>query len=213
VCCTLPAIARSLAADGESISGSAQSAVILSYGADGGAGLIPKQAEDISTKKNVMAVWTRGYCVTRNRNVFFIVGLVERALNNLIGSWRSVREANRGREADKPFLRQVETRIQPSSRSVDLFFVYQGEARTMTVFFDLKDDGDDGLCKKSVCLMMGCHGQSDLFIKAALGALSALGPLHFVACSDSDEPPVLLEGHPMSYLDACRKRLDVPSCV
>ena len=160
-----------------------------------------------------MAVWTRGYCVTRNRSVFFIVGLVERALNNLIGSMGHVREANRGRDKDSPLLRRVETSMRPDSRSVDLFFVYQGERRTMTIFFDLKDDGDDGLNNKSVCMMMGCSGQSDVFIQLALESLSALGPLYFVECSVSDDPAVLLEVSPMSYLDACRKRLERPSCV
>jgi len=158
-----------------------------------------------------MAVWTKGYVVTQNRSVFFIASLVERALNSLMGSLRERIQANKGRAQDNLYSRTVDVLVHADSDGLDFAFTHEGDRRVLTMYFDLSDKGPYGLNDSSLCLLMGCSGQSELYMTTALKALAALGPTYFVACDANDAPVVALTTQPMSYLEACQKRLAVPS--
>lgn len=158
-----------------------------------------------------MAVWTKGYVVSQNRSVFFIASLVERALNGLIGSLRDRMLANRGRAPDDLYSRGVEVRVNPDTEGLDFAFTHEGDRRILTMYFNLTDKGPHGLNDSSLCLMMGCSGKSEHYMTTALKALAALGPTYFVACDADDAPVVALTTQPMSYLEACQRRLALPT--
>lgn len=158
-----------------------------------------------------MAVWTKGYVVSQNRSVFFIASLVERALNGLIGSLRDRMLANRGRAPDEPYSRGVDVRVNADTQGLDFAFTHEGDRRILTMYFNLTDKGPYGLNDSSLCLLMGCSGKSELYMTTALKALAALGPTYFVACDADDPPVVALTTQPMSYLEACQRRLALPT--
>ena len=159
-----------------------------------------------------MAVWTKGFVATRNKSPFFVLGLVEQALNQLIGSLGQALMVNRGRPADEPYSRRVRIELHPSSKGADLNFTYKGESRQLTVYFETDCDRKD-YTDSSINLMMGATGNSELFIRTALNALRPLGEVYFLACDASDDPFEKLGIAPMSYLEACRQHLVMPSCI
>jgi hypothetical protein len=160
-----------------------------------------------------MAVWTKGFVATRNKSPFFVIGLIEKSLNQLIGSLGQVRLDNRQfGTPDAMYSRQCRIDFDPSSKGVHLNFVYKGEARQMTVYFGVDMDHKD-YADSSVSLMMGDSGNSVLFIQTALNALRPLGELYFLESDANDNPFEKLDTPPMSYLEACRQHLVMPSCL
>ena len=155
---------------------------------------------------------TKGFIATRNKSPFFVLELVERSINQFIGSMGQVLLDNRGRNPDEPYSRRVSVELRPSSQCADLRFVHEGVARELTVFFTTDCDRKE-YAAQSINLWLGDFGHSEAYMKAALAALRPLGTAYFLRTDLVDEPFQKLELPPLSYLDACRKGLAQPSCV
>ncbi|MBC8742754.1 hypothetical protein F6X40_40455 [Paraburkholderia sp. UCT31] len=157
-----------------------------------------------------MGIDTKGFVATRNKDVFFAAHLVERGLNSLMPGPIQVLRANKGLE--EPRFQRVSTELLASSGGVRFRFTFEGEPRSMLMYFDTDTDRKE-YAEQSLSFILGCHGNSELFIKTALGALTALGPVYF-DYNDGDESGFeLLDLPAMTFLEACQRRLDFASCV
>lgn len=160
-----------------------------------------------------MTVWTKGFVATRNKSPFFVLGLIENSLSRLIGGFGQQRIDNRdNKHIAEPYSRSPSIRLLTSNMGADINFTYQGESREMTVWFNVDGDHKD-IAESSISLMLGCSGKSELFMKTALNALRPLGDLYFVANDSWDAPFEKLDIPLMSYTEACRQRLVLPSCL
>lgn len=160
-----------------------------------------------------MAVWTKGFVATRNKSPFFVLGLIESALNQLIGTVSQTLCQNRLHgEPDAPYAQRVQIDFSPSSKGAYLNFICKGEPRQMTVYFAIDGDRKE-YTDSSIGLMMGASGNSELYIRTALNALRPLGEVWFLDCDATDKPFEKLDIPSMSYLDACRQKIERASCV
>lgn len=141
-----------------------------------------------------MAVFTKGVIATDKKDVLEMAALAESALSALI------RERRRSAFPDDVFpsaesraqFEMPTLRLRPSMGGLDIDFTCDGEHRSLTVNFTC--DGDHkAVAPKSISLMMGCSGNSELYVKTVLDSLSVYGPAYFVACDISDTPMALLE--------------------
>lgn len=133
-----------------------------------------------------MGVDTKGFVVTRCKNVMLVGALLERTLNSLI---RLEKEAVFGEKAfyGKAALEQFRTpelRLSPSIEGVSIHFRFAGEDRDLKVFFSCDSDHEN-VAPNSLSLILGYWGKSSLYMQYALHALSVLGPAYYDEC-DSD---------------------------
>ena len=159
-----------------------------------------------------MAVWTKGFVATRNKSPFFVLGLLQTALNRMIGPWSQVREDNHGLNPDEYVSRHARIDFRPDQKAADLVFTYKGEHRKMTVYFGTDCDRKE-YTESSINLLLGCSGHSALYMQTALKALRPLGDVYYLECDSNDDPFTKLDLAPMSYLDACKAKLVHPSCL
>jgi len=183
-----------------------------------------------------MGMDTKGFVATACKDVFFIVGLVENALNALIKPHVPHPFAPRAKKPAKPKIhvetvthagyidvavkvdppaeeeapayKLVKLEMTPSSQMVRFHFSYAGEHRTLWMFFDTDCDRKE-YTPTSISMSMGCWGQSDLFMQTALRALSPLGDVYFDHndCDDIDFSK--LELKPYTFVSACQARFEV----
>lgn len=158
-----------------------------------------------------MSVDTKGFVATRNKSPFFILGLIEASINHHIGSLRKrIAENREFKDIADPYWSSPSIRLNPSSKSASINFVYKGEARQLFVTFTTDTDRKE-YTDSSVSLMLGCWGSSELLMKTVLNALRPLGDVYFLLSDASDEPFEKLDIPLMSYTEACRQHLVQPS--
>jgi len=156
-----------------------------------------------------MGVDTKGFVATKCKDVFFVVGLAEEALNNLIRPHaRATRFAGKSAE-DPPRYRTVSTKLHASSEGVELDFTYEGEQRTLRMYFTCDCDNTD-YAPASISLSLGCWGQSELYMKAVLQALSPLGDAYFDFSDSDDVDPAKLDSAPLTFISACVTNVESP---
>lgn len=153
-----------------------------------------------------MGVDTKGFVATSCKDVCFVINKVERALNALI---RPKRKAARGTEEELQY-ELVTAELSSESHLVRLGFTYAGEERMMWVFFRCDSDHAD-ITPRSISLSMGCWGQSELFMKTALQALTMLGPVYYDRNDSDDAGYVRLSFEPLTYVAACAEKSETPS--
>lgn len=149
-----------------------------------------------------MGVDTKGFVATKCKDVFFVVRLAEEALNRLIRPHTKA-ALLAGRAADEPpKYRTVSTRLLADSEGVQLNFTYEGEDRTLWMYFTCDCDNED-YTPTSISLSLGCWGHSELYMKTVLQALSPLGDVYFDYSDCDDVEKALLEVEPLTYVTAC----------
>lgn len=156
-----------------------------------------------------MGVDTKGFVATRCKDVFFAVGLVENALNALIQPHaKEARLAVRGTEKE-PQYRTVDANLISRSQTVQLHFTYEGEHRTLWMNFTCDCDHKD-VTPASISLSLGCWGQSELFMKTALRALSPLGDVYYDYSDCDSIDPAKLDIAPLTFVTACAAGAESP---
>jgi hypothetical protein len=165
---------------------------------------LPAPFKDISinSKDTDMGVDTKGFVATNCKDVFFVVGLAEEALNNLIRPHARAARFNGQSAEDPPKFRTVDARLHASSEGVHLNFTYEGEVRTLHMYFTCDCDNTE-YTPASISLSLGCWGQSELYMKAVLQALSPLGDVYFDLSDCDDIEPAKLEDTPLTFISAC----------
>lgn len=148
-----------------------------------------------------MTVWTKGVVATDHKDVFEIASVAEQALIDLIR--RRAHEACPGGIRAHPefFQNFVFPRIvmKPSSGAVEFNFTCDGAHRSLTLNFTCDCDHLD-VAPRSLSMLMGASGNSELYVTSVLEALSLWGPVHFDA-NDSDEIDMdRLDVEPMNLL-------------
>lgn len=159
-----------------------------------------------------MGINTKGVVVTGCKEVMFVCERVEAALSKLIRPyWRLYRYDHLVSDT-QPAYAMPEMRILPSSGTVQFFFRYAGQQRTLWLHFECDSD-NLALGPQSLVMSMGCWGDSELLVRTALDALSPVGP-GFMDVSDCDnEGYVPLQGEPYTFLGACAAKLARPFCT
>lgn len=167
-----------------------------------------------------MGMDTKGAVITACKDAFFAIEMVEAALNGLIQPhlpkfpWQTSRRSSEEATADavkpekkaKPDYAKVKVDFKARDRLVKFNFTYAGEQRMLWLFFDC-DSSNVEFGPKSLTLSMGCWGQSDLFMKTALQALSPLGPVYFDHNDCDDIDKALWDISPLTFVSACQKGL------
>lgn len=184
-----------------------------------------------------MGIDTKGFIATPCKDVFFIVGLVENALNALIKPHvphpifgRRAKEPAEPKvnietvttaryidvtvkvdppvEEELPAYKLVKLEMTPSSQMVRFHFSYAGEHRTLWMFFDTDCDRKQ-YSPTSISMSLGCWGQSDLFMQTALRALSPLGDTYFDHNDCDDIEFAKMDDAPHTFISACQARYEV----
>lgn len=151
-----------------------------------------------------MATGTKGFVMTKCKDVFFVCDRIERALNKLIQpGWKEQLFAPQASaEKAHPQFERVSMGLSASSGSVQFRFAYKGEYRTLCVNFQCDwDQREYG--PASISLSLNHWGESELFMRTALESISMLGPVYFDANDCDDVPPAPLEVVPPSFISAC----------
>lgn len=149
-----------------------------------------------------MGVDTKGFVTTKCQDVFFVVHLVEEALNKLIRPHaREERFAQRGADEPRKYS-MVDPRLHASSEGVNLCFTYAGESRQLHMYFGVGDDSEE-MGPKRILMSLGCWGESELYMKTALKALSPLGDVYYDYSDCDDIEPAELDIAPLNFLTAC----------
>lgn len=150
-----------------------------------------------------MSVNTKAFIATPCKDICFVAARVQRALDALIRPlWKS------NLRSDAPAQYQLTTtELCPDSALVRFHFQYEGQNRTMWLFFDCDCDRVE-YAPQSLTLSMGCSGRSDLFIKTAAHALSMLGPVYYDYNDCDDVSWELLQEQPaLNFVSACQQRV------
>lgn len=151
-----------------------------------------------------MATGTKGFVMTKCKDVFFVCDRIERALNKLIQpGWTEQRFSPQAAdEKAHPQFERVSMKLSASSGSVQFRFAYQGEYRTLWVNFHCDwDQREYG--PASISLSLNRWGDSELFMKTALQSISMLGPVYFDADDCDSVRPAMLDLCPPSFISAC----------
>lgn len=157
-----------------------------------------------------MPVNTGGAVATSCKEFFLVSDAVHRALRSLITVDRDIafpehKGFRRFAKEVKAQFEEPELRVIPDSHMVQFTFRFHGHMRTLSLFFRCDCDNKDW-APKSLSLSMGASGESELFVKTALHALSMLGPIRYTACNTRDEydswteaPITVLQGAALRY--------------
>ncbi|MDO8414749.1 MAG: hypothetical protein Q7S87_00910 [Agitococcus sp.] len=148
-----------------------------------------------------MGIDTKGVVATHCKDVFFIVGQVERAIKALVyPGWKKERQSKL--PDTEPRYRLPIVELSAESRGVQIHFTLNGDQRSLWVFFNCDSD-NLALAPASISLSFGAWGESVTVMQAALDSLAVLGDC-FLRASDGGS-----EGYeqvsltaPCSYLDA-----------
>lgn len=152
---------------------------------------------------------TKGVVLTAVKDVMLVSSIVENTLNNLIAEERRIQfphqRAWESGVRDK--FQNVRFEMTPASEMVIANFRFNEESRSLHLFFSCDCDNTD-LAASSLSMSMGCWGQSGLFVKSVLHALSIFGQAWFDLndCDSTDkalleEPvPTILQALSLGYL-------------
>lgn len=155
---------------------------------------------------------TKGVVVTRFKDVFKACVLAENALNKFIDDERQQRFPGRAaltEAAEKQFSNVDISLARAEAGYVQMHFTFEGEFRTMSLFFQCDSDYKE-LGREKLIVSLGCFGRSEHAVKRVLHALSLVGPAHFVRndCVGDFEPlneyrPSLLQAVKLGYIRDC----------
>lgn len=158
-----------------------------------------------------MSVDTKGAIATPCKEFFLVAEAVEGALTQLVREELAVvlpdvKGLQRYRPEVREQFQEPSSRISASSQMLMVDFVYRSEKRTFTVFFGCDVDNKDW-APHSLSFSMGCSGNSPLFMKTVLYALSMLGPVRYLECDTrseydawTEEPLTVLEAAALKYI-------------
>ena len=153
-----------------------------------------------------MGVDTKGFVLSRCKDVLLIGTVVHNAINHLVLDEKRVRYPTRievcSKEARDAF-QTCKMTLDPGIGMLTVDFTFCNARRSLKLFFTCDcDHAEYG--PKSVSVTLGCFGHSELFIKSALHALSLFGPAYFDAndCDDVDNAP--LGENPLTVLAAVK---------
>lgn len=149
-----------------------------------------------------MGVDTKGFIATPVKDVLLVCGIVEKALNKLI-----LDETKKLLPQEHPYSARVREQfssvrmgIACSASFVSFDFLFKKEARNLKLFFDCDCDHRD-VAPKSLSLMLGCWGSSELLMKTVLHALSMFGTPYFDLSDCDDIAPAVLDAAPITVLE------------
>lgn len=160
-----------------------------------------------------MGVDTNGFILTRSKDAFVIGSLIERSLNHLVVAEKKLTYPDRKdflSAAARDNFRSCSMRLMPESGMLDVDFRFHGEARSLKVFFECDCDHTE-YGPHSISLKLGLWGQSPLFMKTVLHALSILGTAYFDEndCDDvepeplAEKVPTVLQAIALDYIRDC----------
>lgn len=115
---------------------------------------------------------TNGVVLTPVKDVLILSGIVEATLTKLI-RYDAGDRFGFTEEARKEFA-LPSIRLSPSSGMVSFDFVFKGECRQLSMFFNCDCDHED-LAARSISLRLGVWGSSVEIMRAVLFSLSAFG--------------------------------------
>jgi hypothetical protein len=146
-----------------------------------------------------------GFVATSNKDVFFVVSLIERAINKVV----SARFNPFDGDCRFAF---AQAHVNADSGFVQMHFTHEGKRLVMFVFFDT--DGDRrALTPHSINLNMGSGPEANLYIDAALQALAVLGPVFFRPDDSVSERFEEILHPRMSFIESCGQGLAVSSSL
>lgn len=162
-----------------------------------------------------MATGTKGFVLTKCKDVFFVCDRIERALNKLIQpGWKEqlFSAQSKAGEAKPPQFVRVSATLSAGSGLVQFHFTYKGENRTLWLNFHCDYD-QRSYGPSSISMSLNRWGESELFVKTALQAISMLGPVYFDADDCDETPPAVLAVTPDSFISACATGAEYGSFV
>jgi hypothetical protein len=151
-----------------------------------------------------------GFVSTSNKDVFFIIRILEAAINSVIGDTFSIIRDNRA--AGRTVGKRVEVSLEAASKYVRLLFTHDGEEQVMWVFFN--DNTYKEHAPSSIVVNMentGNRSNIRLYLDTALRALSCLGPVFYIPDTDA-EPVAVKEANVqrLCFLEAVERRWAYP---
>ncbi len=151
-----------------------------------------------------MGVDTKGFVLTPCKDVMRIGGLVAGAIDRLISEERNI-VLPKGTRRWSPKATEMfqETRLEliPASEMLRATFRFHKEERCVHVFFGCDCD-QKNYGPKSISFSMGAWGQSELYAKAIVHALSLVGPGFYDLNDCDDIDPQRLDEPQLSVLGA-----------
>lgn len=152
-----------------------------------------------------MPVNTKGAIATPCKDFFLVAEAVEGALTQLVREefavvFPDVKGFRRYSQEAREQFQEPSSRVSASSQMLMVDFVYRAKKRTLTGFFGCDVDNRDW-APTSLSFSMGCSGNSPLFMKTVLYALSMLGPVRYSECDSRSEYDVWTE-EPLTVLEA-----------
>lgn len=156
-----------------------------------------------------MGIDTKGLVATNCKDVFFVMNKIERAINKLIAPHLILEKMRFCDETKDGKYKKVRLEIRADSELVQVHFTFNGEKRTLWVFFGC----DSSEQSQSINLSMGCWGESDLLMMTALRAVSMLGTTYFDHNDCDEVDPAPLEVPPLTYIQACLEKLEHPNII
>jgi hypothetical protein len=150
-----------------------------------------------------MGIDTKGVVVTPCKDVIFVVDKVRGAVDRLIqpglAAERRVKGFYRKKDEARQFVSTTAEFSYTGSGMVTVDFRYKGQARSMHAHFTCDVDYKT-LGEHKLIFSLGCWGDSELLMKAALQSLSMLGDVYF-DCNDCDlEELAKLDIEPHNFL-------------
>lgn len=150
---------------------------------------------------------TKGYVATQCKDVMFVSRLVQRTLDRLIRPGLLAEKQAKAGEGGYSYCR---LELSPETQGALFNFRFEGEQRMLHLYFDCDCDFAE-VAPQSLILSLGCWGNSELYMRAALETLAVLGPVYLdVNDCDSDDA-ARLEAPTLTYLSACDIGLELPS--
>lgn len=137
-----------------------------------------------------MPINTCGAIATSCKDFCLVTDAVQRALRGLVSLERSILFPNlkgfqRYSKEVKAQFEEPEVRAVPDSHMAQFNFCFHGHRRMLTLHFRCDCDNKDW-APKSLSLSMGASGESELFVKTALHALSMLGDIRYTPYDSRD---------------------------
>lgn len=161
-----------------------------------------------------MGVDTKGFVLTKCKDVFFVCNRIEQALNKLIApGWREqLLSPQTDEQKANPQFRRVTVRLVAGSGAARFLFTYKGEDRALWLNFDCDCD-QKSYGPLSLSMSMSCWGESELLVKTALESISMLGPVYFDRNDCDDVPPAQLDITPATFISACAEGAELASTI
>jgi len=149
-----------------------------------------------------MATFTKGFVATPVKDAMLALEAVQGALNRLIVEERRIEfpETRHYREEVRARFKAVDLNFDPSTAGARLLFCFKGQVRTLSMYFYCDCD-HVSQTPNSLSFLMGCSGESELFITTAVHALSVFGKGFVCSCDATDEGYLPVKEQPLTVMD------------